>query len=107
MPPPCCIERPQGAPLGEVERGKRERVDALPHEIDERRVDGAMALEARAAAEPVGDDDTGIVAARTRARMPDVLRAVVDDLEVRRREPLAQARLDLFDEGVQSSSVSG
>ena len=82
-------------------------MDALPHEIAERRIDGAVPLEARAAAEPVGDDDAGVVAARSRARMPDVLRAVVDDLEVRRREPLAQARLDLSDASAQSSSVSG
>ena len=82
-------------------------MDALPHEIAERRVDGAVALEARVAAEPVGDDDTGIVTPRSCARMPDVLRAVVDDLEVRRRETFAQALLDLCDEGAQSSSVSG
>jgi hypothetical protein len=47
------------------------------------------------------------MAARSCARMPDVLRTVVDDLEVQRREPLAQARLDLSGEGAQSSSVSG
>jgi hypothetical protein len=82
-------------------------MDAVPHEIGERRVDGAVALEARAAAEPLGDDDTGVVTAGSRARVADVLCAVVDDFEVRRREPLAQARLDLSDDGGQSSSVSG
>ena len=95
------------APLVGVERGERERVDALPHEIAERRIDGSVSLEARAAAEPVGDDDAGEMPAACRPRMPDVLRAVVDDLEVRRREPLAQPRLDLSDGRAQSSSVSG
>ena len=57
-------------------------MDALPHEIAERRVDGAVALEARAAAEPVGHDNTGVMAAGSRARVADVLRAVVDDFEV-------------------------
>ena len=94
-------------PLVGVERGERERVDALPHEIVERRIDGSVSLEARAAAKPVGNDEARKMPAARRPRMPDVLRAVVDDLEVRRREPLAQSRLDLSDGRAQSSSVSG
>ena len=82
-------------------------MDALPHEIVERRIDGSVSLEARAAAEPVGDDEAGEMPAARRPRVSDVLRAVVADLQVRRREPLTQPRLDLSGGRAQSSSVSG
>ncbi len=62
-----------GAPLVGVERGERERVDAVLHEIAERRVDRAVPLEARAAAEPVGHDDAGVVPAGRGSGVSDVL----------------------------------
>ncbi len=104
--PPRTVSERRATPR--VERRERQRVDRARHEIAERRVDGSVPLEARAAAEPVRDHQAGVVAAaRSRSRMPDVLGAVVDDLQVRRGEPRPQARLDLRGDGVQSSSDSG
>src|ERR1041385_1954908 len=83
-------------------------VDLGLHEIADSLVDGAMALERGAATKGFGDDHARVVpAAGRRPGMSAVLRAVVDDLGMRRREPLPQSRLDALRGRRQSSSVSG
>jgi hypothetical protein len=84
-------------PFSWIERPEGERVHLALQEIAERSIDGSMALQRGTVVKRRGDDHTGEMAsARGRSGVSDVFAALVEDLQVYRRELLPQPAFDSF-----------
>ena len=78
-------------------RDQGQRVDVVPHQRLEHRVDRAVARYARQASELRGDDFQAVMAATRRFGVTNVQRTFVDQLKRLRRErgqPVSDLRLD-------------